>query len=192
MKKILLFTALILASYTTQAQVKTWTNDPAHSRLGFVVKHLTISEIDGRFADFNVNVTTSKEDYSDAKIELTAKIATIDTGVDARDQHLLSADFFDAEKFPTLTFKSTSLEKVGENKGKLTGNLTMHGITKPVTLDVTYNGSVVNSMNNKDTAGFKITGTVKRSDFAIGTSFPEFVIGDEIKIVANVEFSPNN
>lgn len=192
MKKILLFAALVFASYTVQAQVKTWTNDPAHSRLGFVAKHLTISEISGRFADFSVNVTTSKADYSDAKIELTAKIATIDTGVDARDQHLLSADFFDAEKFPTLTFKSTSLEKVGENKGKLTGDLTLHGVTKSVTLDVIYNGSVVNSMNNKDTAGFKITGVLKRSDFGIGGSFPEFVVGDEIKIVADAEFSPNN
>lgn len=192
MKKILLLSTLILASMVSFGQAKTWTNDPVHSRLGFTVKHLTISEISGRFADFTVNVTTSKADYSDAKIELTAKIASIDTEIEARDNHLLSADFFDAEKFPTLTFKSTSFTKVAKNKAKLVGNLTMHGVTKPVTLNVVYNGSVVNPMNNKDTAGFKITGTLKRSDFGIGSNFPETIVGDEIHIIANAEFSPNN
>ncbi len=191
MKKILLFSVLAIASLTGFSQTKTWTNDPAHSRLGFVVKHLAISEIDGRFADFTVNVTTSKADYSDAKIELTAKTASIDTDVEARDNHLRTADFFDVEKFPTLTFKSTSFEKVGENKAKLVGNLTLHGVTKVVTLDVVYNGSVVNPMNSQQTVGFKITGVLKRSDFGIGASFPEVVISDDIQIVANAEFSPN-
>lgn len=190
MKKILFLTALVLSSLTVFSQT-TWTNDPAHSRLGFVVKHLTISEIDGRFADFSVKVTTSKADYSDAQIELTAKVASIDTDIEARDNHLRSADFFDAEKYPTLTFKSTSLKKVTKNKGKLYGNLTFHGVTKAVVLDVQYFGTVVNSMNNADTAGFKIVGTIKRSDFNLGSQYPEAMISDEIKIIANAEFSPN-
>ncbi len=190
MKKIFIATVLALSSLAMYSQT-TWTNDPAHSRLGFVVKHLTISQIDGRFGDFTVKVTTSKVDYSDAQIEVTAKVASIDTDVEARDNHLRSADFFDAEKYPTLTFKSTSLKKTGKNKGKLYGNLTFHGVTKAVVLDVQYFGSVVNSMNNADTAGFQIVGEIKRSDFNLGSQYPEAMISDKIKIVANAEFSPN-
>lgn len=191
MKKILLLSILVITSLVGFGQVKTWTNDPAHSRLGFIVKHLNVSEIDGRFADFTINVTTTKADYSDAQIELTAKTTSIDTDVEARDTHLRSADFFDTEQYPTLTFKSSSFKKTGENQGKLFGNLTMRGITKPVALNVTYNGSVINPMNNNETVGFKITGVLKRSDFGIGSNFPEVIISDDIQIIANVEFSPN-
>lgn len=191
MKKYLLLFALATYSLFGFSQVKTWVNDPAHSRLGFVVKHLTISEIDGRFADFSVKVTTSKPDYTDAKIELTAKVASVDTDIEMRDNHLRSADFFDAEKYPTLTFVSTSLSKIHDNKGKLVGELTFHGVTKTVTLDVTYFGTVTNPMNNQETAGFKILGTIKRSDFNLGPNFPDAVVGEDVKIIANVEFSPN-
>ena len=191
MKKFIFLSVFVLSSLAIFSQSKTWVNDPAHSRLGFVVKHLTISEIDGRFKDFSVKVTTSKPDYSDAQIEVAAKIASIDTDIEARDNHLRSADFFDAEKYPVMTFKSTSFEKVGENKAKLSGNLTFHGITKPVTLDVVYYGTVTNPMSNAETAGFQITGVVKRSDFNLGTGFPEAVISNDIKIIVNAEFSPN-
>lgn len=190
MKKIFITTVLVLSSLVAYSQT-TWNNDPAHSRLGFVVKHLAISEIDGRFIDFSIKVTTSKADYSDAQIEVTAKIKSIDTDIEARDNHLRSADFFDVEKYPTLTFKSTLLKKTGKNKGKLYGNLTFHGATKAIVLDVKYFGSVVNSMNNADTAGFQIVGEVKRSDFNLGANYPEAMISDKIKIVANAEFSPN-
>ena len=190
MKTIFITTVLILSSLVAYSQT-TWTNDSAHSRLGFVVKHLTISEIDGRFADFSVKVTTTKSDYSDAQIEVTAKVASINTDIEARDNHLRSADFFDVEKYPTLTFKSTLLKKTAKNKGKLYGNLTFHGITKPVVLDVQYFGTVVNSMNNAETAGFQIVGEIKRSDFNLGANYPEAMISDKIKIVANAEFSPN-
>ncbi len=190
MKKLFIATIFALSSLVGYSQT-TWTNDPAHSRLGFVVKHLTISEIDGRFADFSVKVTTSKADYSDAQIELTSKVASINTDIEARDNHLRSADFFDVEKYPTLTFQSTSLKKESKNKGKLYGNLTFHGVTKPVVLDVQYFGSVINSMNNADTAGFQITGEIKRSDFNLGANYPEAMISDKIRIIANAEFSPN-
>lgn len=169
----------------------TWNSDPAHSNLGFTVKHLTISEISGRFTDFSVKVTTSAPDRLDARIEVTVKIASINTDVEARDNHLRSADFFDAEKYPTMTFTSTSVKKTGENKGQMFGNLTFHGITRPVVLDVQYFGSVTNPMNNIETAGFQITGEIKRSDFDLGSKFPEAVIGDKIKIIANAEFSPS-
>ncbi len=189
MKKFLILAVVAISSLATYAQT-TWTNDPAHSRLGFVVKHLTVSEIDGRFSDFAVKVTTSKADYSDAQIEVTAKVASINTDIEARDNHLRSADFFDVEKYPTLTFKSTLLKKTGKNKGKLYGTLTFHGITKSVVLDVQYFGTVINSMNNAETAGFQIKGTIKRSDYKLGEKFPNAMISDEIRIIANAEFSP--
>ena len=189
MKKYLFLSVLALSSFIASAQT-TWTNDPAHSRLGFVVKHLTISEIDGRFADFTVKVTTAKSDYSDAQIEVVAQTTSIDTDIEARDNHLRSADFFEVDKYPTLTFKSSSFVLTGDKKGKLHGELTFHGVTKHVTLDVTHFGTVVNSMNNAETAGFQIVGVIKRSDFNLGANFPEAIISDEIKIIANAEFSP--
>lgn len=190
MKKYILMAAVMLSAFAANAQT-TWTNDPMHSRLGFVVKHTMISEIDGRFADFNATVVTSKPDYTDAKITLTAKVASINTDVEARDNHLRSADFFDAEKYPTLTFKSTKLVKVNANKGIVYGNLTFHGVTKPIKLNVTFFGKIVSPMNNKTTAGFQVKGLVKRSDYNLGSKFPEAMISNDVKIIANVEFSPD-
>ena len=181
---LLVLSAVTLAGFAQQS----WTNDPAHSRLGFVVKHMTISEVSGRFTDFSIKVKSAKTDLSDLKIDVTAKIASINTDVEARDNHLKSADFFDAEKYPTLTFVSTSHKKITNNKFKLMGNLTMHGITKFVTLDVLYFGEVTNPMNQKKAYGFKITGVVKRSDYNIGPKFGNAMISDNIKIVADAEF----
>lgn len=191
MKKKVLFLALTMLSLFVNAQTKVWTNDPQHSRLGFVVKHLMISQINGRFADFKAVVTTTKADYSDAKIVLTAKVSSIDTDVEARDNHLRSADFFDAEKYPTLTFVSTSVKKVGPKKGVMYGKLTFHGITKNVKLNVVFFGMLTNPMNNKETAGFQVTGVVKRTDYNLGPKFPNAMISDDINIIANVEFSPD-
>lgn len=190
MKKYIILAAVMLSALAVNAQT-TWTNDPQHSRLGFVVKHLMISEVDGRFADFNAIVTTAKPDYSDAKITLKAKVASINTDVEARDTHLKSADFFDAEKYPTLLFESTKLVKVNAKKGFIYGNLTFHGITKPVKLDVTFFGKVINPMNKNTTAGFQVKGVIKRTDYNLGAKFPEALISNEVKIIANVEFSPD-
>ena len=190
MKKYIILAVIMLSALAASAQT-IWTNDPQHSRLGFVVKHLMISEIDGRFSDFSAKVITSKPDYSDAKITLTAKVASINTDVTPRDNHLRSADFFDAEKYPTLTFKSTKLVKLSSKKGYIYGNLTFHGITKPIKLNAVFFGKVINPMNKHITAGFQVTGVVKRSDYDLGPKFPEAMISNEVRIVANVEFSPN-
>ena len=190
MKKISIIIAallfLFLTAFTTAKIV--WKNDDPHSQLGFTVTHLGVSDVSGTFNDFDVTVTSSEPDFSDAVFELTANVASLDTRVEARDNHLKSADFFDAEKFPTITFKSIFLEKVDNNKYKLTGNLTMHGVTKPVTMALQYNGTVENAMNKKQTAGFQLTGTLKRSDFGIGVNFPEPMISDEVRIKADGEF----
>lgn len=188
MKKLTFIISLFVATATIAA-VAIWKSDPAHSQLTFTVTHLGISDVTGTFNDFTATIHSEKEDFSDAKFELTANVASIDTRVEARDNHLKSADFFDVEKYPTITFKSTALKPNGKNKYVVTGDLTMHGITKPVTLDLTYRGTVENPMNQKQTAGFQVLGEIKRSDFQIGGSFPEAVISDVVKIKADAEFT---
>ena len=187
MKKIILSILVMSLALVASAQ-QSWSNDPMHSRLGFVVKHLTISEINGQFSDFSVKVKTTKSDYTDMKVSLTAKTGSISTGVEMRDNHLKTADFFDALTYPELKFESTGVTKLSEKKFTLSGNLTIHGVTKPVTLTVLYFGTVVNPMNKKNTFGFHIQGSIKRSDFGIGPKFPEGMVSDVIRIVADTEF----
>ena len=181
---------VVFTAFTTVGG--TWSNDDPHSQLGFTVTHLGVSDISGTFNDFDVTVQSSKPDFSDAQFELSAKAASIDTRVEARNNHLKSADFFDVEKYPTLNFKSTSIKKAGKNKFKLTGDLTIHGVTKPVTMDLVYRGTVENPMSKKQTAGFQLTGTIKRSQFGIGDKFPAPMISDDVRIKADGEFTPNN
>ncbi|MBP1676977.1 MAG: YceI family protein [Bacteroidetes bacterium] len=188
MKKIFLSLLVLSLSLAVSAQ-QSWTSDPAHSRLGFTVKHLTISNISGQFSDFSVKVLTTKADYSDMQVTVTAKTASINTGVERRDNHLRSADFFDAEKYPELTFVSTSAKKISDKKFTLTGNLTIHGVTRPITLDVDYNGSIVNPMSKKEVFGFHITGSLKRSDYGIAPNFPTQIVGEAINIIADAEFT---
>ena len=188
MKKLplIIFAFVVFTAFTTNNAV--WKNDDPHSQLGFTVTHLGISDVSGTFNDFDVTVKSSKPDFSDAVFELTAKTASIDTRIDARNKHLKSPDFFDVEKYPTLNFKSTSLKRAGKDKYKLTGDLTLHGVTRPVTMDLEYRGTVVNPMSKKQTAGFQLTGTIKRSDFSLGSNFPEPVISDVVRIKADGEF----
>lgn len=188
MKKltIILSAFLVLTAFATLSDV--WKSDDPHSQLGFTVKHLGISDVSGTFNDFDVTINSTKPDFSDAVIELTAKVASIDTRVEARNNHLKSADFFDAEKYPTLSFKSTSLKKAGKNKYKLTGDLNLHGVTKQVTMDLEYRGTVENPMSKKQTAGFQVTGVINRSDFNLGNGFPAPMISNEVRIKADGEF----
>ncbi|WP_288071396.1 YceI family protein, partial [Hydrotalea sp.] len=109
--------------------------------------------------------------------------------VEMRDNDLKSPNFFDVAKFPVITFKSTAIQPVGNNHYKLTGNLTMHGITNPVTMNLVYRGTIVNPMTKKDDAGFKLTGTINRTDFNIGTKYPSAMISDEVTIKADGEFA---
>jgi polyisoprenoid-binding protein YceI len=184
MKKVNIFISALLIAGVANAQ--NWSLDKAHSKLGFGVTHLLVSEVEGNFNSFDAKITSSTDDFSDAVIELSADVATINTNNEGRDKHLKSPDFFDAEKFNTLSFKSKSFTKVEGKKYKLTGDLTMHGITKPVTLDVIFNGSIVHPYNKKTIAGFKVIGTFKRSDFGVGTPSP--ALSDEVEIKANTEF----
>ena len=191
MKKFTILAALIFVAGSTFAQ--TWSLDKAHSKLKFNITHLMLSEVEGGFKTVDATLTSSKEDFSDAVVTLTADINSITTDNDQRDGHLKSPDFFDAAKFPTLTFKSTSFKKDGDKKYKVTGDLTMHGVTKPVTLDVTFKGPVTVPMgpDKKVTKiGFKATGTINRVQFGIGQAGGAMV-SEEVTLDANGEFNKN-
>ena len=168
------------------ALAATWKGDPAHSRLSFAVTHLGISEITGAFKSFEVLIKADKPDFSDAVFDLSVDVASIDTEVEKRDNHLKSPDFFEVEKFPKMTFRSKSIEAAGKDRYKLSGDLTIHGQTKPVQMELWYRGTTTNQKNT--TAGFQLTGTLKRSDFGVGPKFPEPMISDEVKIKADGEF----
>lgn len=188
MKKIVILSSVVLSLFAFTA-LTNWKSDKAHSRLGFSITHLGISDIAGSFKNFDVTVKASKPDFSDAVFEVTADVASINTDIEMRDKHLLSPDFFDAEKYPKLNFKSTSIKPAGKDRYKLTGDLTLHGVTKSVTMDVWYRGTVENPMSKAPTSGFQVSGTIKRSDFALGANFPAPMLGDEVTIKADGEFA---
>jgi polyisoprenoid-binding protein YceI len=186
-KGTIIFSAfLLLTAFTTLTTF--WKSDAPHSQLGFTVTHMGIADVSGTFNDFTVTIESDKADFSDASIEMTAQVASIDTRVEARNNHLKSADFFDAAKYPTLYFKSTGLTKTSANEYKLKGNLTLHGITKEVTMDLLHRGTIEDPKSKKKTAGFQVIGVIKRSDFNLGSGFPDAAISDEVRIKADGEF----
>lgn len=187
MKKITILTLGLMLAVSSFAQT-TWNLDKAHSQLNFSITHLTISTIEGGFRSVSATLTATKDDFSDAAVELSAETGSVNTGADMRDNHLKTADFFDATTYPTLTFKSVSFKNVGGKNYQVTGNLTFHGVTKLVTLNAVFNGTVDNPMSHKTTAGWHISGTIKRSDFGIGPKFPEAVLSDDVTLDANTEF----
>lgn len=187
MKQVLSFLFIAFLSTSVFAQT-TWKADPAHTQVSFGIIHLGISEIEGLFREFDGSIMASKDDFSDAQYEMTIGVPSIDTGIEMRDNHLRSADFFNAEKYPEMTFKSISSKKVGDGKYKVTGDLTFHGITKPVTLDVWYRGTVENPQNGDVISGFAISGNVKRSDYNLGPDFPEAMLSDNVVIDVDGEF----
>jgi polyisoprenoid-binding protein YceI len=148
-----------------------------------------MSEVDGVFKSFDATVTSSKEDFSDAVFELTADLKQVTTNQENRDAHLQRDDMFDTAKFPTLTFKSTGITAAGPKKYKLNGNLTIKGVTKPVTLDLTLVGTGA-AGDGKKLVGFKVTGAVKRNDFGVG-AMPGAVVADEVELRASGEFKAN-
>jgi polyisoprenoid-binding protein YceI len=162
--------------------------DKVHSQLNFGIAHMGINEIDGTFGTASATISSSKDDFSDAAVELTADVNSINTGNEQRNTHLKSDAFFDAAKFGTLTFKSTSFKSVGGKNFEVIGDLTFHGVTKSVTLNAVFNGTTVNPQSKKTIAGFKVTGIIKRSDFGIAPSFPAQFLGDDVMLNANTEF----
>jgi len=168
----------------------TWKNDPDHSHLGFVVRHLMITDINGRFADVVIDLETGNDDLSDAVFTMTAKAASIDTHVHARDEHLRSPDFFDVAQHPEVTFQSSAVHLGPDRTGTIKGVLEMRGTAREVTFNITASDRITNPINNKETQSFSITGELNRSDFGIGPNIPAAIVGDRVKVAANFEVSP--
>ena len=187
MKKINTVLALLVFAAGGAFAQTTWTVDKNHSKIGFSVPHMAVSEVEGNFKDFDATLVSKSEDFSGAEITFTAKTASIDTDNERRDNHLKSPDFFDAEKHPEISFKG-NLVKEGA-KYKLKGDLTMHGVTKPVVFDVTYGGRINTGRGEK--AGFKIVGKLNRQEYGLtwNNKVPtgELVVGDEVEIIGKIE-----
>ena len=184
MKKTL-FAIALLTGLVVSAQ-STWKSDKSHSKIGFSITHLMISEVEGSFGDFDITATAS-DTFENAEFSVEIQTASIDTDNERRDGHLKSADFFDAKKFPAISFKSTGYEKTGDKTFTLTGDLTMHGVTKPITLEGKVNGIITDQRSNKLKAGLKLTGTVNRLEFGVGGDTP--TLGDDVEMTINLEMA---
>jgi len=178
--------ALPLAATYAQAQSSTWKADSAHSEVDFTIKHLGISNVHGRFGKTEATIVYDEKDITKSTVNATIDVAGVDTGEAPRDGHLKTDSFFDVAKYPTATFVSTGVAKGGSGL-TVTGNLTLHGVTKPVTLDVEGPTAPVTGMDKKPHAGFSATTTIHRTDFNIGGSFPAAVLGDDIKITIDLD-----
>lgn len=185
----ILSTILLALSITAVSAQTTWNIDKGHSKIGFNVTHMVVSEVEGQFKDYTGTVVSTTDDFNGATVEFAAQVASVDTESERRDNHLKSDDFFNAEKFPTITFKG-KLVKEGD-KYLLKGDFTMRDVTKAVTFDVTYGGSVDTGRGTK--AGFKINGKVKRFDYGLkwdsAIANGSYVVGDEVEIVCKLELN---
>jgi polyisoprenoid-binding protein YceI len=184
-----LLAALVLIA--SPARAATWEIDPAHTAIQFSVRHMMVSNVRGHFGKFTGDVEGDETKPAEARIEATIETASIDTANQKRDEHLRSPDFLDAAKFPTITFKSKKVEKVGEATWKVTGDLTLHGVTKEVVLDLSDVTPPIKDPMGKLRAGAAARTTINRQDF--GISFNKaldgggVMVGNEITITIDVE-----
>ncbi len=189
MKTFKLFLILTFIGFTATAQ-NTWNVDKAHSKVRFTIAHMVISEVEGNFTNFTGSVTNTKDDFSDAQFTFNIDVNSVDTDNAKRDTHLKSPDFFDAAKYPNITFKSTSISKKDDKHFTIKGNLTMHGVTKPINLDGQFTGTIKDPWGGTR-AAFKIKGRIKRSDYGLKYNSVMdnggVVIGDEVHLSVKLE-----
>ncbi|HJU45831.1 MAG TPA: YceI family protein [Chitinophagaceae bacterium] len=188
---------LVITAFTPITGKKTapaatkWTLDKSHSSVSFSVSHMVVSETEGNFKLFDGTMENSKADFSDARISFTVDVNSINTGNDARDGHLKGDDFFNAEKYPAIKFVSTSFKPAGGKNYKLTGNLTIQDITKAVTFNVIYGGTINTGKGMK--AGFKGTTTINRFDYNLKwnktTEAGGLMVGQDVDITVKVELN---
>jgi polyisoprenoid-binding protein YceI len=186
MNRLVLTAALIaLAAPLAAAQTSNWTADPAHSDVSFSISHLGISTVRGHFG-VTASIAFNEADITRSSVNATIDVSSVDTGESGRDTDIVGAAWFDAAHFRNATFVSTSIAKSG---GHLTinGNLTLHGVTKPVVLQAEGPSGPITGMDHKPHAGFNATTTIKRSDFGIGAGFPATMVGDDVKLVIDLE-----
>ncbi len=188
MKNILrtaLFTSCLFAVQPAHAEVEKYTFDKAHTQIIFFVNHLGFSNSEGEFLDFDGHYLFDRADPSKSSVEVTINTAGIDMDDQAWDDHMKNEDFFNVEKFPAMTFKSTAIEVTGENTANITGDLTILGVTKPVTLATTHNKSGKHPFGDKYVSGFSATAKIKRSEFGMNYGLP--MIADDVDIRIEVE-----
>jgi polyisoprenoid-binding protein YceI len=174
----------------SQAATETYVLDRAHTQALFFISHLGFSNMPGRFGELEGAFEYDKDNIARSKVSITLKTASIDTFHEKRNQHLKSPDFFNAAEFPEMSFESTSIKKTGDQSGIMTGDLTLLGVTKPVTLDLTFNREGLHTFNKKDwVAGFSATGSFNRTDFGMGYGMPGKPggIGDEVELRIEAE-----
>lgn len=186
MKKMNLLAAFLLVAGFATAQTN-WKVDKTHSKIGFSVVHMMVSEVEGKFNEFEATVISKSDDFSGAEVEFSAKVASIDTDSEKRDGHLKSPDFFDAEKFSDIKFKGILVKEGG--KYLLKGKFTMKEVTKDMTFDVTYGGTINTGRGFK--AGFKLNGVVNRQDYGVKWANKlqdgGAVVSDEVTISCKIE-----
>lgn len=193
MNKIIstLATASVVAAGAAAAQ-PAWVLDNAHTKVKFSVSHLVISDVEGNFGTFAGTLRAAKPDFSDADIEFSVDVASVSTENEMRDNHLRSDDFFNAEKYPKMTFKSISWSNLGGNKAQLEGYLTIRNITRRVVFDVTTGGTIQDPWGNTR-AGFKATAVINRFDFGLKfnalTDAGGAVVGKDVTMTLNLEFT---
>jgi polyisoprenoid-binding protein YceI len=188
-KRFAIVLALALTS-TSVFAVETYAIDPVHSNVAFTIRHL-VSKVTGKFNDFSGTVNVDPKKLATSSVDFAIKVGSIDTGNGDRDKHLKSGDFFDAEKYPEITFKSSSVKSTGKDKYAVTGTLTMHGVSKQVTLPVEFDG-FGKDMQGNEKAGFELSTKVDRK--AYGINWNKVVdngtlLGDEVAVVINLETS---
>lgn len=168
-----------------------WVIDPTHSEIGFKVKHMMFTNVSGKFQKFDAAIESEGDDFENANIEFTGAVDSITTGNADRDGHLLSADFFDAAKYPTIEFKATSFAKQDEGDYELTGDLTLHGVTKSVKLAAEYSGQMKDPWGNTK-AGFALTGKINRKDWGLNWNSAletgGVLVGEEVKLAIELQF----
>jgi polyisoprenoid-binding protein YceI len=178
--------ALLLTGVSALAQTSTWTIDPNHSQVNFAIKHIQVSTVRGSISGVTGNVVWDEKDPTKSSVEATINATTVTTNNEKRDGHLKSPDFFNVEKFPTMTFKSTAVTGTS-GKLQVVGDLTLAGVTKSVTLDVDGPTPPQKSAGGKLASGFSATGKLKRSDFNFGPKFTEPSLGDEVQFTLDIE-----
>jgi polyisoprenoid-binding protein YceI len=178
---------LALAAPLALAQTSTWTSDPQHSEVDFNIRHLSVSNIHGRIGGVAATIHLNEANIAKSSVTATIDASNVDTGVAPRDTHLKTADFFDVAKFPTATFTSTSVTKNG-NRLAVTGNFTLHGVTRPVVLDVeAVNAPLESVMDHKLHRGFTATTIINRTAYGIGPKFPAAIVGEDVKLIIELE-----
>jgi len=184
----LLVGAVSLISPLAIAQTSTWVPDKAHSEVTFSVLHLSLANVRGRFGNIGGSIVWNETDVTKSTVNVTIDVSTVDTGVEQRDADLKSPNFFDVAQYPVASFVSTKVTKSG-NELTVAGDLTVHGVTKPVVLKVEGPTGPVSGMDKKPHCGFSATTTISRSEFNIAPKYPAAVVGDEIKLAIDVDIA---